>query len=250
MVFRGFELMSAVFTLQGIKKSYVGTILKKIGAPLLPGWVDAGRRIVQGPHLRGMLQRVMRESPHIGTILNAGAGEGLYSSLLLEFSSAIQLLELDASYNRSTRCARDTRQRFLGGSLTNLPLADQSVDLILCSEVLEHIDDDELALSELVRVLSRNGWLLISVPTPPAVFDPAHVREGYGESDLRRLLEKNGLKVIEIRFCMYAVFKFFLRSYRQGWVPRIVVFTLSWIDRGLPFGKPMDLAMLARRKTT
>jgi len=234
---------------QAIKKSYFGSVLKKIARPLLPGWVDPGRLIVQGPHLRRMLQRVMRESPGIENVLNAGAGEGLYSHLLLEFPDTQQVLELDASYHQCFRRASNLKQQFLAASLTTLPLVDETIDLILCSEVLEHIQQDEAALYELTRVLVPGGWLLISVPTPPAVFDSAHIREGYTVGELSKLLGKNGLEVVEVRFCMHAVFKFFLKSYRPGWVPRGVVFILSWLDRGLPLGQPMDLMILARKES-
>jgi SAM-dependent methyltransferase len=240
--------MSEVLILQTIKKSYLGTVLKKVARPILPGWVDAGRQIVQGPHLRKMLQRVMRESQRIENVLNAGAGEGLYSHLLLEFPATQQVLELDPSYHQCFRRASNRNQRFLAASLTTLPLADETIDLILCSEVLEHIQQDEAALYELTRVLAPGGWLLISVPTPPAVFDPAHVREGYDVNELSKLLEQNGLEVVDVRFCMHAVFRFFLKAYRPGWVPRGVVFILSWLDRGVPLGQPMDLMILARKE--
>ncbi len=238
--------MSQALSLRAFKKSYVGTLLKKVAHPILPGWVDAGRLIVQGPHLRELLKQV---TGNPRTILNAGAGEGLYSSLLLDLFGAARVLELDASYNRCSRNLSNPRQRFMAASLTDLPLADQSVHLILCSEVLEHIPEDEQALRELSRVLSNESWLLISVPTPPAVFDPAHVREGYSEVDLTQLLERNGLEVVEVRFCMHAIFRLFLKSYRGGWVPRGIVFLWSWLDRLLPFGKPMDLMVLARKPT-
>jgi SAM-dependent methyltransferase len=237
--------MSQVLTLQTIKKSPVGRVLRKIARPMLPGWVDAGRFIVQAPHLRGMLQKVARETARVETILNAGAGEGLYSSLLTEISNAKQILELDASFG--LRHLSDPRQRLMTASLTALPLPGDSVDLILCSEVLEHIDADEQALSELARVLSGGGWLLISVPKPPAVYDPAHVREGYKPEDLRAMLEAHDLEVLDIQFCMHAIFRFFLRTYRQGYVPRFLVFTLGWLDRLAPLGEPMDVIMLARK---
>jgi SAM-dependent methyltransferase len=242
--------MSEVLLLQALKKSRVGTVLKKVARPILPGWVDAGRLIVQGPHLRRMLQQVASESPLTENILNAGAGEGLYSDLLLEFRDARQILELDSSYQQCFRTADDGRQQFLAASLTTLPLADQTMGLVLCSEVLEHIQQDETALYELARVLAPRGWLLISVPTPPAVFDPAHVREGYTLNDLTRLLEKNGFEMVDVKFCMHAVFRFFLRSYRRGWVPRAAVFVLSWLDRGFPLGPPLDLMILARKLHT
>lgn len=239
--------MSQILTLQSLKKSYLGTVLKKVLYPVLPGWVDEGRKVVQGPHLRKLLERVAAESPRPNNVLNAGAGEGLYSYLLLALPGMKQVLELDASYTHCLRKAESPKQKFLAASLAALPLGDHTIDLILCSEVLEHIVEDEKALNELTRVLSPRAWLLISVPTPPAVFDPAHVREGYHPNELTERLEKRDFEVVETRFCMHAAFQFFLKRYRQGWVPRAVVFMLCWIDRRFPLGRPMDVMILARR---
>lgn len=48
--------------------------------------------------------------------------------------------------------------------VTDLPLADRSVDLVLCSHVLEHVDDDRTALREFARVLRPGGAAIIMVP--------------------------------------------------------------------------------------
>ena len=51
------------------------------------------------------------------------------------------------------------------GDATNLPFHDSSFDCIITSEMLEHIDDDVLALSELSRVLRPGGTLAATVPS-------------------------------------------------------------------------------------
>jgi len=48
--------------------------------------------------------------------------------------------------------------------VTNLPFKNSSFDIIICSEVLEHIPDDAKALSELVRILKPGKILAVSVP--------------------------------------------------------------------------------------
>jgi SAM-dependent methyltransferase len=50
------------------------------------------------------------------------------------------------------------------GDATMLPFADASFDRIIASEVMEHIDDDEGALAELVRVLRPGGVLAVTIP--------------------------------------------------------------------------------------
>ena len=48
--------------------------------------------------------------------------------------------------------------------VTNLPFKNSSFDIVICSEVLEHIPDDKRALSELVRILKPGKILAVSVP--------------------------------------------------------------------------------------
>ncbi|MBF0113100.1 MAG: methyltransferase domain-containing protein [Desulfamplus sp.] len=48
--------------------------------------------------------------------------------------------------------------------ITNLPFCDNSFDVVICSEVLEHIQDETKALRELKRVLKVGGELAVSVP--------------------------------------------------------------------------------------
>lgn len=50
------------------------------------------------------------------------------------------------------------------GSLTDIPLRDDCVDLMVCYHVLEHIPDDRAAMREMARVLSPGGLALVQVP--------------------------------------------------------------------------------------
>ncbi|MFY9555146.1 MAG: class I SAM-dependent methyltransferase, partial [Blastocatellia bacterium] len=179
-----------------IRQSRFWQVVRTTLWPLFPGWVDEGRRIVQDPHLRSLIKKAHDSSPPLLRFLNAGAGEGLFSHLLLSVPTAQDVIEIDISYGASARWPSDSRQTFVGASLTDIPLESESVDFILCSEVLEHIHDDGRALDELRRVLAPGGWLLITVPTLPAVFDPAHVREGYTLNQLSNMVSARGLRVV------------------------------------------------------
>lgn len=48
--------------------------------------------------------------------------------------------------------------------ITKIPFGDNSFDFIICSHVLEHIPNDFLAMSELYRVLTKNGNSILQVP--------------------------------------------------------------------------------------
>jgi len=56
--------------------------------------------------------------------------------------------------------------RFLSGDIFNLPFADGSVDIILSSEVIEHLPDPMPALKEMARVLKPGGYAMVTTPNP------------------------------------------------------------------------------------
>lgn len=62
---------------------------------------------------------------------------------------------------------RRARGVHLRGSLTEMPLADGVVDLLVCYHVLEHIRDDRAAMREIARVLSDDGIGILQVPWRP-----------------------------------------------------------------------------------
>jgi SAM-dependent methyltransferase len=230
-------------------KPKVKKVIRRWLWPLLPGWVDEGRRIVQGPHLRELLERAVRESPAV-RIFNAGTGEGGYSPLLLELPGVELVAETDYGFQSQRPSPLDRRQIFFCSSLVSVPVTDRRFDLVLCTEVLEHIEEDDQALDELTRVLTPGGWLLITVPTPPAVSDPSHVREGYDPHELAGMLADRGFKIVESRFCMYFFFRSALLSHsRLRWIPSAVIRGLALLDKLFPLGRPMDLMILAQLGT-
>jgi ubiquinone/menaquinone biosynthesis C-methylase UbiE len=95
----------------------------------------------------------------------------------------------------------------LQADVTKLPFADNSFDLVICSEVLEHIPEDDKAIREIVRVLKPGECLAVSVPRffPESVCwalsktyrtDPGgHVRV-YRQKELIRKLEASGVRCV------------------------------------------------------
>ena len=93
------------------------------------------------------------------------------------------------------------------GDITRLPFSDISFDLVVCSEVLEHIPDDGTAIGEIIRVLKPGGLLAVSVPRffPESICwalskayrnEPGgHIRL-YKKQKLKKLLESAGVTCI------------------------------------------------------
>lgn len=95
--------------------------------------------------------------------------------------------------------------------VTSIPFKDESFDLVICSEVLEHIPDNKSAISELMRVLKPGGDLVVSVPRffPEricwALSESYHQEPGghiriYRKKELLNLLEGAGARCTAVRY--------------------------------------------------
>jgi SAM-dependent methyltransferase len=96
-----------------------------------------------------------------GHVLENGCGVGMYVDHLIPFAGRVTGLEYDFSRARQ---AYSHSPNILCAAGENLPFPDDSFDLILSHEVLEHVQDDSAALHEMVRVLRPGGRALIFVP--------------------------------------------------------------------------------------
>ncbi len=77
-----------------------------------------------------------------------------------------------------------------------IPLADASVDAVMCNHLLEHVADDRKALGELYRVMKPGGWGIILSPVDldyeqtyedDTITDPAERTRIFGQYDHRRI---------------------------------------------------------------
>lgn len=146
------------------------------------------------------IEQAMRRTPCQGVIFDGGAGSGEFirRCLALGFREAIAL-EYDAhNYTQLQKNAgRLPNVRTMRESLLQIPLADASADVVLSTQVLEHIEDHETAASELCRILKPGGYAVITVPRPPEPFpNPEHMREGYLEEELAALFAPYGMTPI------------------------------------------------------
>jgi SAM-dependent methyltransferase len=88
--------------------------------------------------------------------------------------------------------------------IQQIPLADGSVDLVLCSHVLEHVRDDRRALAELRRVCARDGRVLVQLPLVESEhttedlsdLDPKERKRRFGETDHWRLYGRDATELL------------------------------------------------------
>lgn len=143
------------------------------------------------------IAEAMKQTPCRGVIFDGGAGSGEFvrRCLGLGFSEAIALEYDEANYALLQKNAgRLPNVRTMRESLLEIPQADASVDVVLSTQVLEHIEDHQKAAGELCRILKPGGYAVITVPRPPEPFpNPEHMREGYTEDELTALFAPYGM---------------------------------------------------------
>lgn len=152
-------------------------------------------------------------------ILDAGCGIGRH---LWEFyrNRKVHVVGIDMDWEdlRKAKFTLNSMDHSAGGSwltcqadVTKLPFEDEAFDIVICSEVLEHIPDNKAAVSELVRVLKSGKNLVVSVPRylPEKICwalsaeyhsEPGgHIRI-YKKRKLKSMLEAAGTKCWSIRY--------------------------------------------------
>lgn len=145
--------------------------------------------------------------------VGAGAGRHSYEALrrgaeVTAFDqNAEELAEVDTMFGALVEAGEvppGGSARVEVGDILDMPHADGSFDVVLASEILEHVPDDVTAISELVRILAPGGVLAVTVPRwlPEricwALSDDYHANEGghiriYRADELRGKIEAAGL---------------------------------------------------------
>lgn len=159
-----------------------------------------------------------------GVILDDGCGVGEYMTRFAEYTSHIYGLEFDPDHASSTS---KLGHKVVQGTGEGLPFGDESFDLVLSHEVLEHVEDDRAALEEIVRVLrspnsefSGGGRLVLFVPNRGYPFEThgVYLRGRY-------------------RFGNIPLVNYLPRRFRDRLAPHVRVYTrvdLERLFRGLP----------------
>lgn len=168
----------------------------------------------------GMLAEAAGERMR-GAVLENGCGVGMYVEHMAPFGGLIYGLEYD--FERALE-AGSRSTGILNAAGESLPFPDQSFDLILSHEVIEHVRDDRLAVREMVRALRPGGRAVIFCPNRGYPFEthgvywrgkyhfgniplvnylPRHWRDRiaphvrvYSRRDLARLFEGLPVKII------------------------------------------------------
>lgn len=92
-------------------------------------------------------------------ILDVGCGTGR----MLSYFSGVKKYGIDVSFDMAKMCCEKGIESCMG-DVQNMPFADESMDMIICTDVLEHVFDLYKTVSEINRVVKKGGYIVVRVP--------------------------------------------------------------------------------------
>lgn len=220
--------------------------LKQI--PAMPTWLKtiSDRPLARPPRLFMSDWLVMRRLvPDIicavrtyahGALLDAGCGPKQYYSYIVPHVDTYTGLDCDAAHNPD-----------VVGSVADLPFPPASFDTVLSTQVLEHVTSPERMLSEIARVLTPDGILILSAPQAWRIHSAPVDYYRFTRHGLEYLLGRHGFETLALKpqGNVWAVVGQTINNYlnssphfyfRLGWRPLVVLNNLFFaaLDGLLP----------------
>ncbi|MCK9467364.1 MAG: class I SAM-dependent methyltransferase [Candidatus Absconditabacterales bacterium] len=167
---------------------------------------------------RIVMKNILKFQDKNKTLLDAGCGRGPYVFLAKNYFKKIFAFEYDVKELNFAKKNNYNNEKIIYNQvdLTNIPLETESIDYIICSEVLEHIPDYQKACNECYRVLKKGGKMILSMPNGSSLFYKiAKIRNQnkidmnnhkdwesarhwhFSFKDIERIVKNSGFKIIE-----------------------------------------------------
>jgi ubiquinone/menaquinone biosynthesis C-methylase UbiE len=147
--------------------------------------------------------------PPSAAILDAGTSTGSNLRMLraMDFTN---FQGLDLSDDAIRWCAEKGLGVVRKGDICRLPFADSQFDLVLATDIVEHVDHDVQALQEICRVLKPSGRAIITVPAFESLWGShdtvLHHKRRYTRGELLDKLNASGCRTYESYYFNYLLF--------------------------------------------
>lgn len=166
-------------------------------------------------HVHRELRKWRKTAPVKAHILDAGSGFGQYSYFMSGLSDKYCILAVDVKDDQVCECNRffQSMKRenvlFKIADLTEFR-KDESFDLVLCVDVMEHIEEDVTVFENFYASLKPGGQVIISTPSDQggsdvhgdhdSSFIDEHVRDGYNKQDIKEKLKSVGFSRVKAHY--------------------------------------------------
>jgi SAM-dependent methyltransferase len=165
-------------------------------------WWFASRRAI----VESFIERL--NLPRGAAILEPGCGTGGNFAMLSRHG---RVFAMDSDEDALRFASGSNDAQMARGTLPDgIPFDGAKFDLVLMSDVLEHLDDDSAALRALGLRLKPSGWLVATVPAMQWLWsghDHAHHhRRRYNARALRGIFERTGYKVVYLGYFNFILF--------------------------------------------
>lgn len=166
-------------------------------------WWFVGRRTL----FRRLLARYAGDRD--ARVLDVGTSTGTNLRLLTDMDYR-NVTGLDPSPEAIRFCAEKGLPPVREGSITAMPFEDGSFNLVLATDVVEHVDADQEAVDEVARVLRPGGTALFTVPAFQSLWglqdEVSHHKRRYRRTDFCALVDKAGFAVVDQFYFNYLLF--------------------------------------------
>jgi SAM-dependent methyltransferase len=140
-------------------------------------------------------------------VIDVGCGVG--SNLTLFKSMGFKVIGIDSEFYSLSLARIISEVSLINGNLLRLPIKSNSVDLIIATDVLEHLDEDTAGIKEIYRTLAWRGIALFTVPAFEFLWGTQdevgiHKRR-YSKNELLKKLKQIGFEILKLSY-----FNFFL----------------------------------------
>ncbi len=189
-------------------------------------------------------------------VLDLGCGDGLLTYFLAQVGAVVVGVDNEEEGLKHARLnlermnkKKHLQYEFVNASVYELPFEDNSFDVVVSCEVIEHLDYPEKMIGEASRVLKSGGMIVVTTPHRLTEFpgDPHHVRE-YFPGEIEGFL-KGSFKDIEIKqthhMLWQALYGYAFQSMGRRsvgrWGINMLVFLFGWNPFMIDYKNPQKL---------
>lgn len=145
-------------------------------------------------HINSFLLGVKNQLGDELYFVDVGSGKSPYYSLFIDKVFGYTAVDVESSFPKS----EERPIKRVIGFAENIPLENSIADIVLCNQVLEHVDNPIKSVQEIYRILKPGGKFIGSVPhVSPVHLEPYDYRR-YTDLGLEKLLKEVGFAEIKL----------------------------------------------------